>query len=202
VSCWGWIRRREGRRSSFGSIFRCRRCALGRVFSRRRRRAFLSSLAPPFLSLSSLPFPPLTFSCSPLHRTDPFFVYSNEDDLTVKLTEIVFMNAVIKTGLAKGVTTQNLMVRLLHFSTFFLPLSPFRKRQRISSLQKRCDAHLALSRRNNGSSYNSPSQPTSTRSFPESLPSPFVSLPSRPFLLYSPSLNRRVKNRCEVSASA
>ncbi|GAA6029739.1 hypothetical protein JCM8097_001026 [Rhodosporidiobolus ruineniae] len=34
---------------------------------------------------------------------------TNEDDLTVKLTEIVFMNAVIKTGLAKGVTTQNLM---------------------------------------------------------------------------------------------
>ncbi|GAA5868140.1 hypothetical protein JCM8547_003356 [Rhodosporidiobolus lusitaniae] len=34
---------------------------------------------------------------------------TNEDDLTVKLTEIVFMNAVIKTGLAKGVTTQHLM---------------------------------------------------------------------------------------------
>ncbi|GAA6004779.1 hypothetical protein JCM11491_002226 [Sporobolomyces phaffii] len=34
---------------------------------------------------------------------------TNEDDLTVKLTEIVFMNAVIKTGLLKGVTTNNLM---------------------------------------------------------------------------------------------
>ncbi|KAK4056507.1 DNA-directed RNA polymerase III subunit C1 (rpo31) [Microbotryomycetes sp. JL221] len=34
---------------------------------------------------------------------------TNEDDITVKLTEIIFMNAVIKTGLAKGVTTQNLM---------------------------------------------------------------------------------------------
>lgn len=39
-----------------------------------------------------------------------FGSHRNEDDLTVKLTEIVFMNAVIKTGLAKGVTTQNLMV--------------------------------------------------------------------------------------------
>ncbi|KAI5480363.1 DNA-directed RNA polymerase III subunit RPC1 [Pseudohyphozyma bogoriensis] len=34
---------------------------------------------------------------------------TNEDDLTVKLTEIVFMNAVIKTGLAKGTTTTALM---------------------------------------------------------------------------------------------
>ncbi|POY73995.1 putative DNA-directed RNA polymerase [Rhodotorula taiwanensis] len=34
---------------------------------------------------------------------------TNEDDLTVKLTEIIFMNAVIKTGLAKGVTSQALM---------------------------------------------------------------------------------------------
>ncbi|KAM0788234.1 hypothetical protein ACM66B_001388 [Microbotryomycetes sp. NB124-2] len=34
---------------------------------------------------------------------------TNEDDITVKLTEIIFMNAVIKTGLATGVTAQNLM---------------------------------------------------------------------------------------------
>ncbi|SCV70568.1 BQ2448_3330 [Microbotryum intermedium] len=34
---------------------------------------------------------------------------TNEDDITVKLTEIIFINAVIKTGLVKGVTTQNLM---------------------------------------------------------------------------------------------
>ena len=31
--------------------------------------------------------------------------------MTVKLTEVIFMNAVIKTGLAKGVTSQALMVR-------------------------------------------------------------------------------------------
>lgn len=36
---------------------------------------------------------------------------SNEDDLTVKLGEIVFANQLIKTGLAKGVTTANLIVR-------------------------------------------------------------------------------------------
>lgn len=35
---------------------------------------------------------------------------SNEDDLTVKLTEIVFTNALIKQGLAKGVSTAQLMV--------------------------------------------------------------------------------------------
>ncbi|KAF8516014.1 hypothetical protein BU17DRAFT_76736 [Hysterangium stoloniferum] len=34
---------------------------------------------------------------------------SNEDDLTVKLTEIVFTNALIKQGLAKGVSTSQLM---------------------------------------------------------------------------------------------
>ncbi|KAK4055766.1 DNA-directed RNA polymerase III subunit C1 (rpo31) [Microbotryomycetes sp. JL201] len=37
---------------------------------------------------------------------------TNEDDITVKLTEIIFMNAVIKTGLAKGVTAQNLMASI------------------------------------------------------------------------------------------
>ncbi|POW18023.1 hypothetical protein PSTT_00252 [Puccinia striiformis] len=33
----------------------------------------------------------------------------NEDDLTVKLTEIIFTNTLIKTGLVKGVPTQNIM---------------------------------------------------------------------------------------------
>lgn len=36
---------------------------------------------------------------------------SNEDDLTVKLTEIVFTSALIKQGLAKGAPTQQFMVR-------------------------------------------------------------------------------------------
>ena len=36
---------------------------------------------------------------------------SNEDDLTVKLTEIVFTNALIKQGLAKGSPTPQFMVR-------------------------------------------------------------------------------------------
>ena len=35
---------------------------------------------------------------------------SNEDDLTVKLTEIVFTNALIKQGLAKGAPTAQFMV--------------------------------------------------------------------------------------------
>jgi DNA-directed RNA polymerase III subunit RPC1 len=35
---------------------------------------------------------------------------SNEDDLTVKLTEIVFTNALIRQGLAKGATTSQFMV--------------------------------------------------------------------------------------------
>ena len=49
--------------------------------------------------------------CGWQKKTDPLSVRTrrNEDDLTVKLTEIVFMNAIIKTGLIKGVTTQNLM---------------------------------------------------------------------------------------------
>ncbi|CAD6583201.1 MAG: hypothetical protein CYPHOPRED_002256 [Cyphobasidiales sp. Tagirdzhanova-0007] len=34
---------------------------------------------------------------------------TNEDDLTIKLTEIIFTNALIKTGLSKGVATQALM---------------------------------------------------------------------------------------------
>ncbi|EFP75753.2 hypothetical protein PGT21_012768 [Puccinia graminis f. sp. tritici] len=34
---------------------------------------------------------------------------TNEDDLTVKLTEIIFTNTLIKTGLVKGVPTQNIM---------------------------------------------------------------------------------------------
>jgi DNA-directed RNA polymerase III subunit RPC1 len=39
---------------------------------------------------------------------------SNEDDLTVKLTEIVFTNALIKQGLAKGATTAQFMVSRGH----------------------------------------------------------------------------------------
>ena len=38
-------------------------------------------------------------------------VYSNEDDITVKLSEIVYTNAIIKQGLSKGVPTTGLMVR-------------------------------------------------------------------------------------------
>lgn len=38
---------------------------------------------------------------------------SNEDDLTVKLTEIVFTNALIKQGLAKGAPTPQFMARHL-----------------------------------------------------------------------------------------
>lgn len=50
-------------------------------------------------------------SLSPGGIADEKLPFRNEDDLTVKLTEIIFMNAVIKTGLAKGVTSQALMVR-------------------------------------------------------------------------------------------
>jgi len=45
---------------------------------------------------------------------------SNEDDLTVKLTEIVFTNALIKQGLAKGAPTAQFMVTPPSFSS---PLS-------------------------------------------------------------------------------
>lgn len=38
--------------------------------------------------------------------------YSNEDDITVKLSEIVYTNAIIKQGLSKGVPTSGLMVRI------------------------------------------------------------------------------------------
>ena len=41
---------------------------------------------------------------------------SNEDDLTVKLTEIVFTNALIKQGLAKGAPTPQFMVERLVLS--------------------------------------------------------------------------------------
>lgn len=37
---------------------------------------------------------------------------SNEDDLTVKLTEIVFTSALIRKGLASGAPTPQFMVRL------------------------------------------------------------------------------------------
>ena len=60
---------------------------------------------------------------------------SNEDDLTVKLTEIVFTNALIKQGLAKGAPTPQFMVRfLLH--PVIIPHLPFT--------------------RNNGNSFSSP----------------------------------------------
>jgi DNA-directed RNA polymerase III subunit RPC1 len=35
---------------------------------------------------------------------------TNEDDLTVKLTEIIFTNGIIRSGLAKGIPMNNLMV--------------------------------------------------------------------------------------------
>lgn len=40
----------------------------------------------------------------------------NEDDVTVKLTEMIFTNTLIKTGLVKGVPTQNIMVSLVDMS--------------------------------------------------------------------------------------
>ena len=43
---------------------------------------------------------------------------SNEDDLTVKLTEIVFSNALIKQGLLKGAPTAQFMVRLFYSHVF------------------------------------------------------------------------------------
>jgi DNA-directed RNA polymerase III subunit RPC1 len=39
---------------------------------------------------------------------------SNEDDLTVKLTEIIFMSSMIRTGLQKGQPVQTLMVGISH----------------------------------------------------------------------------------------
>lgn len=47
---------------------------------------------------------------------------TNEDDLTVKLTEIIFTNALIKTGLSKGVATQALMVSFSRASTHSLSM--------------------------------------------------------------------------------
>jgi DNA-directed RNA polymerase III subunit RPC1 len=45
---------------------------------------------------------------------------SNEDDLTVKLTEIVFTNALIKQGLIKGAPTPQFMVFInFYYSTLF-----------------------------------------------------------------------------------
>lgn len=46
---------------------------------------------------------------------------SNEDDLTVKLTEIVFSNALIKQGLLKGAPTAQFMVRLFYSHVFKNP---------------------------------------------------------------------------------
>ena len=70
---------------------------------------------------------------------------SNEDDLTVKLTEIVFTNALIKQGLAKGAPTAQFMVRPILLSS--CPVS----------------AHAAS--RSNGTSSSFPSPCTSTPSF-------------------------------------
>lgn len=61
----------------------------------------LSPPSPPALSGSLTLLPPPSSDVS----------HSNEDDLTVKLGEIVFANSLIKAGLAKGVTTANLIVR-------------------------------------------------------------------------------------------
>lgn len=49
---------------------------------------------------------------------------SNEDDLTVKLTEIVFMNAIIKQGLIKGSPISQFMVGVLFSSRGNLLTSP------------------------------------------------------------------------------
>ena len=60
---------------------------------------------------------------------------SNEDDLTVKLTEIVFSNALIKQGLAKGAPTAQFMVRK-------------------ACLRLRREAYFLIYGRNNGSSFS------------------------------------------------
>lgn len=48
---------------------------------------------------------------------------SNEDDLTVKLTEIVFTNALIKQGLAKGAPTAQFMVSAFTYLIVALQLT-------------------------------------------------------------------------------
>ena len=50
----------------------------------------------------------ITFSLRSLLVSDDL-LFRNEDDLTVKLSEIIYANALIKMGLTKGVSTQNLM---------------------------------------------------------------------------------------------
>lgn len=62
---------------------------------------------------------------------------SNEDDLTVKLTEIVFSSALIKQGLMKGAPTQHFMVRIYNRSA--------------ESMKK----FTAQTNRNNGTFFNS-----------------------------------------------
>ena len=62
---------------------------------------------------------------------------SNEDDLTVKLTEIVFTNALIKQGLAKGVSTAQLMVCRLHCCTRLVSPS-YRNNGNFCKFQWRC----------------------------------------------------------------
>lgn len=71
---------------------------------------------------------------------------TNEDDLTVKLTEVIFTNGLIRNGLAKGIPMPSLMVGC----------SLTRMRSELTS----CG-------RNNGNSYSSPSHFTSMPKCPE-----------------------------------
>lgn len=54
---------------------------------------------------------------------------SNEDDITVKLTEIVFTNALIKQGIAKGAPISQFMACLLCVSSLVCPSDNFRQEQ-------------------------------------------------------------------------
>ena len=77
---------------------------------------------------------------------------SNEDDLTVKLTEIVFTNALIKQGLTKGAPTAQFMV-----SMFTRPLH---------MAANRYHRAWTLFDRSNGTSFNCPLPCTSIQNFP------------------------------------
>ena len=44
---------------------------------------------------------------------------SNEDDITVKLTEVIFTNAHMKAGLDGGIAVHNLMVRTRILKNYF-----------------------------------------------------------------------------------
>lgn len=78
---------------------------------------------------------------------------SNEDDLTVKLTEIVFTNALIKQGLAKGAPIAQFMVSISILG---------------SGSAKPTSLFIDLYR-NNGTSSNFPLPCISTPNFPEYL---------------------------------